>query len=60
MEKDFYDLVYDAWRSGKDPDAVSADLYEDYRNNGYYPDEISLGMVYPKNNNRVELTVKSR
>ena len=48
MEKEFYDLVYEAWRNGKNPDAVSMDDYYYYRDYGYYPDEISLDMVYPK------------
>jgi len=56
MEDEFYDLVYEAWRRGKDSDAVSMDSYDDYRDRGYYPDEISLDMVYPKSNNRIEPT----
>lgn len=46
--KRFYDLVYDAWRSGRNPDSVSRDWFDDFRAQGYYPDEISLEMVYPK------------
>ena len=38
----FGDLVYDAWRFGKNPDRVSEDRYEDRRAQGYYPDEITL------------------
>lgn len=33
--------------SGKDPDAVSEDMWDAHRAEGYYPDEISLSMVYP-------------
>lgn len=47
-EKEFYDLVYDAWMCGKNPDSVSTDRYDNLRNDGYYPDEISLNMVLPK------------
>ena len=46
--KEFYDLVYDAWMQGKDPDMVSENRYDDLRSQGYYPDEISLNMVSPK------------
>jgi len=49
MDKKFYDLVYEAWMEGKDPDAVSIDRYDDKRADGYYPDEITLDMVYPRN-----------
>ena len=48
MDDEFYDLCYDAWRSGKNPDAVDPDAYDDARCRGYYPDEITLDMVYPK------------
>jgi hypothetical protein len=48
MDKEFYDLQYEAWRSGKNPDMVDPDKYDNLRSAGYYPDEISLGMVYPK------------
>ena len=48
MDKEFYDLVYDAWIRGKDPDAVSIDRYDDRLADGYYPEEITLDMVYPK------------
>jgi len=48
MEKDFYDLVYDAWMSGKNPDMVSEDRYDDMRSQEYYPDEISIRDVYPR------------
>jgi len=48
MDDEFYDLCYEAWRSNKDPDLVSIDRYDDCLARGYYPEEISLGMVYPK------------
>ena len=46
-EKRFGDLVYDAWRAGKNPDSVSRDRYDDRLAEGYYPDEISLKDVLP-------------
>ena len=47
MDDDFYDKVYDAWRSGYNPDMVSEDLYDDYISQGYHPDEISWKNIYP-------------
>jgi hypothetical protein len=44
----FYDLCYDAWRSGRDPDAVSMDRYDDFRAQGFHPDEITVPMMLPK------------
>ena len=44
----FYDLVYDAWRSGRNPDAIDRDRYDDKRAMGFYPDEITLDDVCPK------------
>ena len=29
QDKEFYDLVYDVWRSGGNPDAVDRDRFED-------------------------------
>jgi hypothetical protein len=52
MEKEFDDLVYEAWRRGRNPDLVSADRYDDRRAQGYYPDEITLDMVLPKRKKR--------
>ena len=42
------DLQYEAWRRGKNPDAISEDRYDTYRSRGLYPDEIGLGMLLPK------------
>jgi len=47
-ENRFYDLVYDAWRFGRNPDNISADRYMDFRADGYYPEEITLKMILPK------------
>jgi len=47
-QEDFYDLVYDAWRNGKDPDAVNMDAFDDYLGKGYPSDEITVDMVYPE------------
>jgi len=44
----FGDLVYDAWISGRNPDAVSWDRYDNRRSQGLYPDEIMLDDVCPK------------
>lgn len=43
----FYDLVYDAWRSGRDSDAVSRDRFDYRLSQGYCPDEIRLRDVLP-------------
>ena len=43
----FYDLVYEAYRQGKDSDAVDRDRFDDMRASGYYPDEITLRDVMP-------------
>jgi len=48
MDDEFYDLCYDAWMTGKNPDNVDIDLYDSAIADGYYPDEITLDMVYPK------------
>ena len=47
MDSAFYDKVYDAWRTGYNPDTVSVDLYDDYLSQGYHPDEISWKAIYP-------------
>ena len=41
-EDRYYDLVYEAWRSGHNPDAVSRDDYGYRRSQGYAPDEIGI------------------
>lgn len=51
-DSDFYDKVYDAWRSGYNPDSVSEDMYDDCRSRGYAPDEISWEDVYNGNTKR--------
>ena len=52
MRKDeqeaFYDLVYDAWRSGKNPDAVNEDRFDYFLYQGYESEEISLNMMLPQ------------
>lgn len=47
MDKEYYDLCYEQWMRGRNPDEVSADDYDYCRSQGYYPDEISLRMVTP-------------
>ena len=44
----FGDLVYEAWRTGHDPDQVSRDRYDGMLSHRYYPDEISLGSCIPQ------------
>ena len=44
----FGDLVYEAWRSGRNPDLVDRDRYDAARAAGTYPDEITLRHVLPK------------
>jgi len=48
MDNEFYDLCYDAWMSCKNPDLVSEDRYDSLLSQGFYPDEISLKDIYPK------------
>jgi hypothetical protein len=50
----FGDLVYDAWRDGRDSDAVSRDRLDDRLAQGYYPDEVSLDMVLPRQQKQEE------
>lgn len=47
MTDEFYDLVYEAWRSGKNPDLVSYDELDRLLSVGYYSDEISINDIYP-------------
>ncbi|MBW1812104.1 MAG: hypothetical protein JRJ39_00150 [Deltaproteobacteria bacterium] len=47
MDKEYWDLVHEAYMSGKDPDLVSEDAYDMCRDRGFYSDEISLKDVYP-------------
>ena len=44
----FDDLVYEAWRSGRNSDLVSEDRFDQMLDQGFYPDEIELKDVYPK------------
>ena len=39
MSKDYYDAVYEAWRSGRNPDRVDADRMDYDRALGYDADE---------------------
>lgn len=47
MDSEFYDKVYDAWRSGRDPDLVSEEAYDMMLDRGFYPDEINWRDCYP-------------
>ena len=48
MDDEFYDLVYEAWSCGCNPDNVDIDRYDSALADGYYPEEITLNMVYPE------------
>ena len=52
MEDEFYDKVYEAWRSGANPDLVSEDSYDSLRSKGYYPDEFSWKDIYSGQKNK--------
>lgn len=54
MGKEFYDLVYEAWRTGRNPDCVSKDDYDMRISEGYRPDEITLSDVLPHANIKEE------
>jgi hypothetical protein len=47
-EKEYYDRVYEAWRTGRDSDAISRDDWDYYKAMGYQPDEISTDMLCPR------------
>lgn len=47
MDKEFYDRCYDAWASGKSAD-LDYDRWDNFRAQGYYPDEITVGMMCPR------------
>jgi hypothetical protein len=44
----FYDLRYDVWRSGRNPDNLSRDDFDTYLVQGYHPEEITANMMLPK------------
>lgn len=46
-ERDFYDLCYDAWRNGRNPDMVDRDRYDARIAQGYEAEEISWRDCYP-------------
>ncbi len=54
MDKEFYDLCYEAWLQGKNPDYVNVDSYDYMKSRGFYPDEITLKDVYPQPNQEQE------
>ena len=45
--KRYYDLVYEAWMSGRDPDLIDRDQYAYCRASGMSPEEIGLHDVMP-------------
>ena len=50
----FYDLCYEAWCRGENPDNVSRDRFDDCLYRGFYPDEIGLRDVLPREPNPTE------
>jgi len=56
----FNDLVYAAWRSGRDPDAVSRDAFDDRLAAGSYPEEITLDDVLPKPKSIADYAAETR
>ena len=48
MDKEFYDLCYEAHRQGKNSDLVSEERYEMCKDRGFRADEITLRDVYPQ------------
>lgn len=48
MDKEYYDLQYEAWRRGENPDRIDPDRYDDLKARGYYPEEITLEMMLPE------------
>lgn len=48
INDDFYELCYEAWLSGRDPDTVSRNEYDRLLSRGYSPDEISWQDCYPE------------
>lgn len=48
---DFYDACYEAWRSGRNPDLVSEDKFDDMLSKGYPSDEITWQDCYPNRGN---------
>ena len=47
MDERFGELVYDAWRSGRSPDQVSEERYDEMLASGYAPEEIQVVDVMP-------------
>ena len=54
MSEDFYDLVYDVWRSGGNADAVEMDRFEDMHGGEYDwisdEDKLRNELVYQRRN----------
>jgi len=46
-DKEFYDMCYDAYMSGKNPDMVSEDAYDMMLDRGFTPDEVDWRDCYP-------------
>jgi len=58
MIDDFYDKLYDAWKSGCNPDCVSEERYNNLLAGGLSPDEISWMDCYPNGGCHVRLITR--
>jgi hypothetical protein len=50
MDKEFYDLCYEEWMRGGNPDDLQEDAYDHMKDSGYYPDEIRPSDIGGKSN----------
>lgn len=57
-DRAFYDAVYDAWRSGRNPDLVDRDRFDYCLVRGAYPEEISWKDCYPNHGQPCETEEK--
>ena len=48
MDKEYWDLVHEAYMTGRNPDNVSEEAYEICKDKGFYPDEIKLKDICPE------------
>jgi hypothetical protein len=48
MDKEFYDVQYEAWREGSNPDLITEDKWNELKSRGFAADEISVADLLPK------------